>query len=126
MVKQARPKPTTRKRARPKTASAALRSAPDFADAAEFRALSDADKERVWESLNREIPVEELRPLTAAERKRWARVKRKVGRPKVGNGAVPVSVSLERGLLKRVDAEARRAGMGRSAFLGRLIGTALA
>ena len=113
---------TPRKPAKAKTTGA---SAPEFADAAEFRALSDADKHRVWESLNREIPTEELRPLTAAERKRWGRVKRKAGRPKVGKGAVPVSVSLERGLLERVDAEARRAGMARSAFLGRLIGTAL-
>jgi hypothetical protein len=105
---------------------AAKASPPDFADAAEFRALSDADKERVWESLNREIPADELRPLTAAERKRWARVKRKIGRPRVGNGAVPVSVSLERTLLKRVDAEARREGMTRSAFLGQIVRAALA
>src|SRR4051812_43928058 len=99
---------------KPARAKAADTSVPEFADAAEFRAMSDADKERVWASLNREIPAEELRPLTAAERKRWARVKRKSGRPKVGKGAVPVSVSLERGLLERVDTEARRAGMDRS------------
>src|SRR3954451_9895330 len=114
MFKQVRPKTTTRKPAKAKRGT----SVPDFADAAEFRALADADKQRVWSSLNREIPPDELRPLTPAERKRWARVRRKIGRPKVGNAAVPVSVSLERSLLKRVDAEARRRGMTRSAFLG--------
>src|SRR6476620_11184870 len=100
-------------------AMAGAASPPDFANAAEFRALSDAEKERVWQSLNREIRDEELRPLTAAERKRWARVKRKIGRPKVGRGAVPLSVSLERGLLERVDADGRRGGMTRSTYLGR-------
>jgi metal-responsive CopG/Arc/MetJ family transcriptional regulator len=55
-----------------------------------------------------------------------ARVKRKIGRPKVGRGAVSVSISLERGLLERVDADARRGGMTRSAYLGRIIKNALA
>ena len=123
MPNHAQAKTAAKKPTRTKAANTAV---PEFTDAAEFRAMSDADKERVWASLNREIPAEELRPLTPAERKRWARVKRKIGRPKVGKGAVPVSVSLERGLLERVDAEARRAGMARSAFLGRLIETALA
>src|SRR4051794_24783455 len=123
MLKRPRTKATTSK---PSKAKAGAASPPDFGTAAEFKALSDADKERVWQSLNREIPDEELRPLTAAEQKRWARVKRKVGRPKVGKGAVPVSVSLERGLLERVDADARRGGMTRSAYLGRIIKTALA
>src|SRR3954454_13134000 len=116
MPKDAQAKVATKKASRRTAADASL---PAFDDAAEFRALSDADKERVWASLNREIPAEELRPLTAAERKRWARVRGKTARPKGGKGAVPVSVSLERGLLERVDAEARRAGMARSAFLGR-------
>src|SRR4051812_17441464 len=123
MLKRPRTKATARKPSKAKTGAS---SPPDFGDATEFRALGDTEKERVWQSLNREIQDEELRPLTAAERKRWARAKRKVGRPKVGRGAVPVSVSLERGLLERVDADARRGGMTRSAYLGRIIKTAMA
>lgn len=123
MLKKVRTRSDASKRAKVKTDATSL---PDFADAAEFRTLSEAEKERVWQSLNREIPAQELRPLTPAERKRWARIKRKIGRPKVGGGAVPVSVSLERRLLERVDAEARRGGMTRSAYLGRIIETALA
>jgi len=123
MTKQARTKSAARKRSKAKTGAASL---PDFANAAEFRALSDAEKEQVWQSLNREIPADELRPLTPAERKHWAQIKRKIGRPKVGGGAVPVSVSLERGLLARVDVEARRGGITRSAYLGRIIEAALA
>jgi hypothetical protein len=45
---------------------------------AEFEALPDAEKERIWESFNREIPRSELRALTAAERKQWERVKRRM------------------------------------------------
>jgi hypothetical protein len=45
---------------------------------AEFEALPDAEKERIWESLNREIPRSELRPLTRTQRKQWERVKRKM------------------------------------------------
>jgi hypothetical protein len=123
MARQTRTKPAARRRRTTKSNAVA---APEFADAAEFRALSNAEKERVWQSLDREISDDELRPLTAAERKRWTRVKRKIGRPKIGGGAVPVSVSLERGLLERVDAEARRDGMTRSAYLGRIIEHALA
>jgi hypothetical protein len=36
---------------------------------AKFSALSDAEKERVWESFNREIPKSEVCPLTAVERR---------------------------------------------------------
>jgi len=45
---------------------------------AEFEALPTEEKERLWASLNREIPRSELRPLTPAEREQWQRVKRKM------------------------------------------------
>ena len=42
------------------------------------------------------------------------RARRKVGRPRVGQGAVQVSVAVERGLLKRAEAFRKRNGMTRS------------
>jgi len=45
---------------------------------AKFEALPEAEKERIWESFNREIPRSELRPLTPAQKKQWERVKRKM------------------------------------------------
>ena len=80
----------------------------------EFLTPSDAEKECVWASYNREIPFSETRPLNAAERAQWARIKRKAGRPRTGEGAEPVNVTVERGLLRRADAYAKANGMTRS------------
>jgi len=64
-------------------------------------------------------------PQTPAERARINRVlaglraKRKAGRPRVGEGAAKVMIAVERGLLKRVDAYARRSKTSRSALIAR-------
>ena len=90
-----------------------------------FIALPDDEKERIWESFNREIPASETRPLTAKEQAEWrsfvraAKAKRKAGRPRVGLGAQRVQVSVERGLLTRADAYARRNGLTRAQLVAR-------
>ena len=91
-----------------------------------FLALSDAQKERIWESYNREIPLSETRPLTPAERKRWRKAKKRMGRPRVGKGAKVISLSVERGLLERADAYARRTGMSRAQLVARGLENVLA
>jgi len=51
----------------------------------EFLALPDEEKERIWESLNREIPESETTPLSKKEQAEWesflkkARSKRSAG-----------------------------------------------
>lgn len=87
-------------------------------DGREFDALSDEDKEKIWQYYDREIPLSESRPLTAAE---WAKEKRakKMGRPKIGQGAKVVAVTLERGLLDRVDAYAKKHEMKRAELITR-------
>jgi formylmethanofuran dehydrogenase subunit A len=80
--------------------------------------LPDAQKEAVWESLNREIPIEETHPLTPAQRKLWQQVKRR-GRPKIGAGAKIISLSIERGLLDRADAYAKQHGLSRAQLVAR-------
>lgn len=91
-----------------------------------FIALPDAEKERIWESYNREIPESETRPLTPAEAAEWRAIvraakarRRKAGRPRVGLGAQRVQVSVERGLLTRADAYARRNGLTRAQLVAR-------
>jgi hypothetical protein len=116
---------TTRPTRKPAQAAGADEGLPKFSNTEEFLALSDADKERVWESLNREIPFEETRPLTAAERAQSQRVKRKAGRPKVGNGTRVVSVSVERGLLEQADAYAKRHGLKRAQVFALGLGAVL-
>lgn len=57
------------------------------------------------------------RPLNAVERRAWKRVKRKMGRPKIGKGVKRVMISLESGLLKRSDGFARKHHMSRSQMI---------
>jgi len=89
-----------------------------------FIALSDEQKSRQvaeLEQFDRDHPGplkgKDLpgRPLDAAERKLWVRARRKMrGRPKVGQGSKMVPVSIERGLLKQVDAFAKAHKLKRS------------
>jgi hypothetical protein len=55
----------------------------------------------------------ESKPLTAAQRETHRKA-RKAGRPKLGKGSQVVSLSVEKALLARADAYAKRRGLGRS------------
>jgi hypothetical protein len=90
---------------------------PVFHTGQEFDALSAADKEKVWQYYNRVIPKSELRdptPQEAALIEKQRRRNRKVGRPKIGRGTKTVAVTIEKGLLKRADAYAKRHGIKRA------------
>ena len=67
----------------------------------------------------REMVIDEFDPMTAAARARWARAKRKPGRPRRGKGAKVISVSVERGLLTRSDALAKDLGLSRAGLIER-------
>lgn len=82
-----------------------------------FDDLSAEDKERIYREIEEAPPGKlwsESKPLTAADRRRFERVKKKLGRPKVGKGARVVSVSVEKELLDSADAFAKREGIGRT------------
>ena len=64
-------------------------------------------------------------PLTAADRAQHTRARRR-GRPKVGQGAQRIQLTMERSLLGRVDAEAKAQGLTRAQFLARAAQRALA
>ena len=76
--------------------------------------------------LDEPFVADRARPLTPAERQQWARVKRKRGRPQIGQGYQRISVSLERGLLARVTAYAKKRGLSRSRLLAQVLEAALA
>lgn len=77
----------------------------------EFEALSDAEKEKVWESFNREIPFSETRPLSAADR----RLHGFAGRaPRVRQDTKAVSITVSRSLLRQADAYAKAHGLTRA------------
>jgi hypothetical protein len=96
-----------------------------------FIALPDSEKDKVVREIEAESPAQRLarsRPLNAAERAQWRRFKRKMGRPKIGGGARTISLTVERNLLKRADAYAKRHGISRAKLvaqgLAAIIGTA--
>lgn len=88
----------------------------------EFEALSDAEKEKVWESFNREIPFSETQPLSAADRRLHARARARArgrAQSKTGEGAEAVTVAIDPGLLRRADAYAKANGLTRAELVAR-------
>jgi hypothetical protein len=88
-----------------------------LSDIEEFIALPDSAKERIFQELDAETPEQRLarsRPLNAKERQQWRRFKTRMGRPKVGNGAKTISLTVEKTLLKQADAYAKRHGISRA------------
>ena len=59
------------------------------------------------------------RPMTAAERAEEGVLRR--GRPRIGQGAKKISISLERGVLRDADALARKRGVKRSELIARFV-----
>jgi len=85
-----------------------------------FDAMTDQQRAKVFAELEAETPEQRQarsKPMNAEERAWWKRVQKKLkaGRPKFGkNGTRIVSVTVEKGLLKQVDAYAKANGMKRS------------
>src|SRR5436305_10153118 len=74
--------------------------------AEDFESLPTAQKERIWRDIDRKTTEQlyaESHPLNARERQQWSRFQKKVGRPKIGRGTTNISISLEKGLLRRFD-----------------------
>lgn len=57
-------------------------------------------------------------PVTAADRAEHVRARRR-GRPRIGQGAARIQLTMERTLLGRVDAQAQAQGLTRAQFLAR-------
>lgn len=87
----------------------------------QFLALSDYEKEAISREFDRPIHSSQMRPLTPAERRQWEKARRGRGRPKIGKGTQVVSITVEKDLLKWVDAYAKKIGFSRA----RLFGSAL-
>src|SRR5437870_382245 len=84
--------------------------------------LSLTDNEKVAAVREFDTPSENdygFGPLSPKSRKLWQKAKRRRGRPRIGAGAAKVLVSVERGLLRRADALAKREGISRSQLFAR-------
>jgi hypothetical protein len=80
---------------------------------------SAAELARLTAEFDRENVADEFHALSPASRRRWANVRRKPGRPRKGRGVKVISVSVERTLLARSDAVARRIGVSRAGLIER-------
>ena len=86
--------------------------------ASKFLALPDSEKERIYQGIDgksTEQLLAESKPLTAAQRARWNKVKKHLGgRPRLGEGTEVVAVTVEKQLLRRANAFAKSKGLNRS------------
>ncbi len=82
-------------------------------------ARSAAELARLTAEFDRENVIDEFHALSPASRRRWANVRRKPGRPRKGREVKVISVSVERTLLARSDAVARRMGVTRARLIER-------
>ena len=82
-------------------------------------ARSAVELARLTAEFDRENVIDEFHALSPVSRRRWANVRRKPGRPRKGRGVKVISVSVERTLLARSDAVARRMGVTRTGLIER-------
>ncbi len=81
--------------------------------------MSAADLAEATRAFDRPYAFEKARPMTPAERAGERALRR--GRPRIGQGAKKISVSLERGVLKETDMLAKKRGMKRSELIARFV-----
>ncbi len=74
---------------------------------------------RETKEFEREFVAESFKEPTERALAKWQRAKRKPGRPRQGAGVRVIAVSVERGLLKKCDAAAKRMGLSRAALISR-------
>jgi hypothetical protein len=84
-----------------------------------YSQMDAAELDEEVAKFDEEFVAETVRALTAKERVRARRAKRKPGRPRVGNGAARVLITIESSLLRRSDVYANKHGLTRSALIAR-------
>ena len=88
--------------------------------AEQFENMTDAQKTAFAKEYDREISLSETRPLTASERRLFTRIlKRGRGRPQIGKGAARINITLEKGLLGRVNAFAKKSKISRAQMIAK-------
>ncbi len=80
--------------------------------------MTTAELREATKEYDREMPGLPGKPLSPAMRRQLARARRR-GRPRIGLGAEKIRISLERELLSRADAAAKRLHVSRSELIAR-------
>ena len=71
--------------------------------------------------LEGDIDPRRLKPLSPEMKALWERMKRKRGRPPVGEGSKVISLSVEKSLLQRTDNLAKKEGLTRAQLFARAL-----
>src|SRR5438105_3534602 len=82
-----------------------------------YNRMTAKELDREVARYDRELPTG--RALTAAQKARHRRARKKIGRPIVGKGAERLTITMERGLLRDVDRAAQRMRISRSELIAR-------
>lgn len=67
------------------------------------------------------VAIRESKPLAQKDRRQLRRAKSKGGRPRVGQGAKRVLITVERGLLRNADSYAKQRGISRSELIAKAL-----
>ena len=84
-----------------------------------FMEMTDEQRDAEVAQFDEEILGLPGKALTKSERALLRQAKRKGGRPRVGQGAKRVLITVEKGLLKKADTYARNNGLTRSELIAR-------
>ena len=107
-----------------------LAGIPDPATAAEFESLSEADKAKITGYYETHPNPRGIRPLNARERAlvkaERAADRKRIGRPVVGEGCRMIAVSIEIGLLREVNAYAKKHKIKRTQLIAQGLRTVMA
>ena len=93
---------------------------------APYEAMDAKELARQTSEFDGELIVDTFRPLSKRSRARWEAVRGKLGRPRRGKGAQAISLTVERELLARCDALARKLKISRAGLIARGIRAVLA
>jgi hypothetical protein len=91
-----------------------------------FKTMTTSSLAEATAAYDHEMVIDDFKPPTGAAAKRWSQARRKPGRPRRGQGAKVISVSVERGLLSRSDTLAKDLGLSRAAVVERGLKAVLA
>ena len=82
-----------------------------------YSRLPASELDKLAAGSDKPVDKSAMKPLSPTQRQQETRARRKLGRPRVGGGAEKLRISMERGLLKKVDAFAKKSGVSRSELI---------
>jgi hypothetical protein len=84
-----------------------------------YQEMTASELQRATAEFDQEFAGDTFGPPSAKQREQWERAKHKRGRPRVGDGAKTISVTVEARLLAKTDRLAKKLQVPRAAIIAR-------